>query len=150
MLNDPGLCFRIVMLEKILRGPCTARRSSQSSLKEINLEYSLEGLMLKPKLQYFGHLMGRADSLEDSEVGKDWRQKNVETEDEMVGLHHWLNEHKFKQTLGDSDGQGAWCAAVHGVAKSYTTQLNNNNLIIRSNQLSSDLIKKKVLWLKVS
>ena len=71
MLNDPGLCFRIVMLEKILRGPCTARRSSQSSLKEINLEYSLEGLMLKPKLQYFGHLMGRADSLEDSEVGKD-------------------------------------------------------------------------------
>ena len=71
MLNDPGLCFRVAVLEKILRVPCTARRSSQLSLKEINLEYSSEGLMLKPELQYFGHLMGRANSLEDSDVGKD-------------------------------------------------------------------------------
>ena len=63
MLNDPGLCFRIVVLEKILRVPCTAR-SSQSSLKEINLEYSLEGLMLTSKVQSFGHLMRTADSLE--------------------------------------------------------------------------------------
>ena len=80
MLNDPGLCFRIVVLEKILRVPCTAR-SSQSSLKEINLEYSVEGLMLKPKLQYFGHLMGRADSLEKTlmqgktEGKRMWRQR---------------------------------------------------------------------------
>ena len=57
----------------------------------------------------------------DPDAGKDWIKKDkMAAEDEMVGLHHWLNEHKFKQTLGDSDGQGAWCAAVHGVAKSYT------------------------------
>ena len=53
-----------MVLEKLLRVPWTARRSNQSILKEINLEYSLEGLMLKLKLQYFGHLMQRADSLQ--------------------------------------------------------------------------------------
>ena len=56
--------FQIVVLEKFLRAPWTARRSNQSILKEISPEYSLEGLMLKLKLQYFGHLMRRADSLE--------------------------------------------------------------------------------------
>ena len=57
-------CFRILVLEKTLESPWTARRSNQSILKEINAEYSLEGLMLKLKLQYFGHMMQRADSLE--------------------------------------------------------------------------------------
>ena len=57
--------------EEILRAPWTARRSNQSILKEINLEYSLEGLVLKLKLQYFGHLMQRADSLEKTDGGKD-------------------------------------------------------------------------------
>jgi len=57
-------CFKIVVLEKILKNPLTARRSKQSILKEINPEYSLEGLMLKLKLQSFGHPMQRADSLE--------------------------------------------------------------------------------------
>ena len=68
----------------------TARRSNQSILEKINPEYSLEGLMLKLKLQYFGHLMGRADSLKDSDAGKDWGQeeKGV-TGDEMVGWHQW-------------------------------------------------------------
>ena len=56
--------FKLWCWRRLLRVPCTARRSNQSILKEISTEYSLEGLMLKLKLQYFGHLMGRADSLE--------------------------------------------------------------------------------------
>ena len=71
------------------------RRSNQSILKKISPEYSLGGLMLK--LQYFGHLMQKTDSLEDSDSGKDsrWEEKRV-TEDKMVGWCHRLNEHKFE------------------------------------------------------
>ena len=70
-----------------MRVPWTARRSNQLILKEINPEYSLKGLMLKLKLQYFGHLMRRANSLEKTE--KDWGQEEKgTTEDEMVGWHH--------------------------------------------------------------
>ena len=66
-----------------------ARRSNQSILKEISPEISLEGMRLKLKLQYFGHLMRRVDSLEDSDVGRDWGQEEKETtEDEMAGWHH--------------------------------------------------------------
>ena len=70
-----------------------ARRSNQSILKEISPEYSLEGLMLKLKLQYFGHLMRRVDSLEkDSDAGRDWGQKEKgTTQDEMAGWHHGLD-----------------------------------------------------------
>ena len=79
-----------MVLEKTLRVPWTARRSNQSILKEINPEYSLEGLMLTLKLQYFGHLMQRADSLEkDPNAGKDGGQEEKgATEDEMAGWHH--------------------------------------------------------------
>ena len=78
------------------RVPWIARRSNQSILKEINPEYSLEGLMLKLKLQYFGHLMPRAGSFEKTlmllKVVEGWRQEEKgATEDEMVGWHHWLN-----------------------------------------------------------
>ena len=78
--------------------PWNARRSNQSILKEINLEYSLEGLMLKLKLQYFDHLMQRADSLEKTlMVGKiEGGRKRGMTEDEMVGWHHRLTGHEFK------------------------------------------------------
>ena len=70
--------------------PWTARKSNQPILKEINPEYSLEGLMLKLKLQYFGHLMRRSDSLEKNpDAGKDGGQEEKgATEDEMVGWHH--------------------------------------------------------------
>ena len=72
-----------------MRVPWTARRSNQSILKEINPEYSLEGLMLKLKLQYFGHLMRRADSFEKTlMLGKIEGRKRRTTEDEMVGWHH--------------------------------------------------------------
>ena len=74
-----------------MRVPWTARRSSQSILKEISLEISLEGLMLKLKLQYFGHLMRRVDSLEKTDAGRDWGQEEKgTTEDEMAGWHHRL------------------------------------------------------------
>ena len=72
-----------------MRVSWTARSSNQSNLKEINPEYSLEGLMLKVKLQYFGQR----------------QEDKVKTEDEMVGWQHQLNGHEFEQTLGDGEGQ---------------------------------------------
>ena len=71
-----------------MRVPWTARRSNQSILKEINCEYLLEELMLKLKLQYFGHLMQTADSLEKTLMEKLWEAERGVTEDEMVGWHH--------------------------------------------------------------
>ena len=86
------LPFELWCWRRLLRVPWTARRCNQSVLKEISTEYSLEGLMLKLKLQYFGHLMRRANSLEK----KDWRQKEKGTTEEMVGWHYWLNGHVFE------------------------------------------------------
>ena len=72
-----------------MRVPWSARRSNQSILREINPECSLEGLMSKLKLPYFGHLMGRTDSLEKTDAGRDWGQEEKgTTEDEMTGWHH--------------------------------------------------------------
>ena len=74
-----------------MRVPWTARRSNQSILK-VNLGISLEGMMLKLKLRYFGHLMRRVDSLEKTDVGRDWGQEEKgATEDEMAGWHHQLD-----------------------------------------------------------
>ena len=79
-----------------MRGPWTARRSNQSILKEISPDYSLEGLMLKLKLQYFGHLMGRTDSLEKTlMLGKIEGRRRRGRQDEMVGWHHRLDGHGF-------------------------------------------------------
>ena len=64
--------------------------------------------MLKLKLQYFGHLMQRTDSMEKTDAGKNWRQEEKgTTEDEIVGWHHWLDGHTFKQAPGVGDGQGS-------------------------------------------
>ena len=72
-----------------MRVPWTARRSSQSILKEISPECSLEGLMLKLKLQYFGHLIRRLTHSKDPDAGRDWGQEEKRvTEDEMAGWHH--------------------------------------------------------------
>ena len=78
---------------RLLRVPWTARRSNQSILKEISPRISLEGMMLRLKLQYFVHLMRRVDSLEkDSDAGRDWGQEEKgTTEDEMAGWHHCLD-----------------------------------------------------------
>ena len=77
-----------------------ARRSNQSILKEISPGCSLEGLMLKLKLQNFGHLMGRVDSLEKTDAGRDWGQEEKgTTEDEMAGWHHQLDGHEFELVM---------------------------------------------------
>ena len=73
----------------------TARRSSQSILKEMDPGISLEGMMLKLKLQYFGHLMRRVDSLEKTDAWRDWGQEKRMTEDEMAGWHHRLDGCEF-------------------------------------------------------
>ena len=77
--------------------PWTARRSNQSILKEISPGISLEGMMLKVKLQYSGYLMQRVDSLEKTDAGRDWGQEeNGKTEDEMAGWHHRLDRQEFE------------------------------------------------------
>ena len=89
--------FELWCWRRLLRVPWTARRSNQSILKEIGAGISLEGMMLKLKLQYFGHLMRRVDSLEKTDAGRDWGQKEKgTTEDEMAGWHHQLNGREFE------------------------------------------------------
>ena len=105
-LSAEELMLLQLMLEKTLESPLAATRSNQSILREISPEYSSEGLMMKLKLQYFGHLMKRADSLEKTlMLGKIEGRKRRGQEDEMVGWHHRLNGHEFEQTLGDGEGQ---------------------------------------------
>ena len=101
--------FELWCWRRLLRVPWTARRSTQSILKEISPKYSLEGLMLKLKLQYFGQLIQRTDSFEKTlMLGKieGWEREKGTTEDEMAGWHHRLNGHEFEQTLGVGYGQG--------------------------------------------
>ena len=97
---------------RFLRVPWTTRRSNQSILKKINPEYSLERaespILWSPDSK--SQLIGK-----DPDAGEDWV-----TEDEMVGWHHQLNGREFERTLGDGEGQEAWLAAVHGLAKSRT------------------------------
>ena len=100
----------------------TAKRSNQSILKVISPECSLEGLMLKMKLQYFGHLMQRADSLEKTlMLGKTEgrRRRGQQRMRWLDGITN-SNGHEFEQTLGDGEGQRSLECCNHGVAKSWT------------------------------
>ena len=84
--------FELWCWRRLLRVPWTARISNQSIWKEINPGISLEGMMLKLKPQYFGHLMGSVDSLEKTDAGRNWGQEEKgTTEDEMAGWHHGLD-----------------------------------------------------------
>ena len=108
-----------------MRVPWTARGSNQSILKEISPEYSLEGLILKLKLQHFGHLMGRTDSFEKTMMlGKiEGRRKRGAIEDAMFGWHHQLNGHESEQALGVGDGQGSLeCCSPWDHKESDTTE----------------------------
>ena len=119
--------FDLWCWRRLLRVPWTARRSNQSILKEISPGCSLEGLMLKQKLQYFGHLMQRVDSvektlmLEKTEGGKRRGQQRMRWLD-----GHQLDGHEFEQALELVMDREAWRAAVHGVTESdMTYQLNS-------------------------
>ena len=103
--------FELWCWRRLLRVPWTARRSNQSILKDINPKHSLEGQVLKLKLQYFGHLMWRLIGLTHWKrpwCWKDWRQeKKGMTEDGMGGWHRWFDGHEFEQSPGIGDGQGS-------------------------------------------
>ena len=101
------LVFQFIWIGPVRNFLRDIMRSNQSILKEISPGISLGRMMLKLKLQYFGHLMRRVDLLEDSDAGRDWGQEEKGmTEDKMAGWHHWLDGLKSEWTLGDGDGQG--------------------------------------------
>ena len=121
--------FKLWCWRRLLRIPWAARRSNYSILKEIIPGFSLEGLKLKLKLEYFGHLMRRADSFEKTlMLGKieDRRRRGQQRMRWLIGWHHRLNGHGFGWTLGVGDGQGGLaCCDSWGLKESDTTEQLN-------------------------
>jgi len=126
--------FELWCWRRLLRVPWTSRRSNQSILKEISPEYSLEGLTLKLKLQYFGHLMWRTDSLEKTVMLGKIEGRRRRGRQRMIWLNDItdskdMNLSKLRELVTDTE---AWCAAVHGVAKSWTWLSDSTELLGRN------------------
>ena len=114
--------FKLCCWRKVLRVPWAAKRSNKSILKEISPEYSLEGLMLKLKLQYFGYLMRRIDSFEKTLILgkiKSSRRRGCQRTRWLAGITDLMDMsfHNSQEMVKDKE---AWCASVHWVAKSQT------------------------------
>ena len=125
-------CFPTVVLKRLLRVPWTARRSNQSILKEINCEYSLEGLMLKLTLQYFHYLVWRTDSFEKTLMLGKIKGRRRRGRQKMRWLYSIIdsmdmNLSKLRDTVKDWE---AWCAAVHGVAELDTTEQKRQHILL--------------------
>ena len=151
--------FELWCWKRLLRVPCTARRSNQSILKEISPEYySLEGLMLKLKLQYFGHLMQRNDSLEktlmlgkiEGRRGRGWKRRG-----RVWKRRRWLNGitdlinmslSKLRELVMNRE---AWHAAVHGVVKSWTwlsDWTDRNVLSLKTTSSRKQGLQPSLIW----
>ena len=127
-----------MVLEKTLESPLDGKEIQPVHPKGDQPGCSLEGLKLKLKLQYFGHLMQRADSFEKTLAGKDWGQEEKGiTEEEMFGWHHWLNGHEFGWTLsGNGQGGLTCCGSWSGKELDTTaTELNWTEVLIAINSL---------------
>ena len=120
-------CFWTVMLEKTLESHLDCKEIQPFNPKGISSEYSLEGLMLKLKLQYCGHLVWRVYSLEKTlMLGKIEGRKRRGRQNEMVRWHHQVDGHEFEQAPGVGDGQGSLaCCTLWGHKKSDTTERLN-------------------------
>ena len=130
-----------------MRVPWTTWRSNQSILKEINPEYLLERLMLKLKLQYFGHLMRRADSLEKTLMLGKIEGRRRRGQQRMRWLDGFIDStdvslHKLQEIVKD---KGVWCAAVHRVTKSQT-QLSNGTTMKQTQDIEKRLPKVEKGW----
>ena len=123
------LCFWTLVLEKTLEGPLDCKDIKSVNPKEINTDYSLEGLVLKLKVQFLATWYEESTQWKRPVAGKDWRQEEKgTTEGKMVGWDHWLNGYEFEQTLEDGEGQGSrtYCCPQGCKDSDMTERLDNN------------------------